>query len=332
MPPAPVPSTFLSSMPAKCSPLSMITRVSPTESSSFSSSGWPFANLLRWIFGRRSDMICLPVQSCFGFRMHGIGNVPVKLSRCNTKFITKSFSRNKSRRVKPREPSNVSWTMPITGLFDCGETMQRGTNMISEHSARVSCDCITCRFISSPSKSALYGEVTERFMRKVEYGRILIRWPMIDILCNDGCRLNMTMSPSCTWRSTLYPGCKWRCTLGMRKSSRKPSVRMMYRAPGSSSGPLLTNSCSFSRLNGVTISGKVSVRAMERGTPTSSMAKLGSGVITVRAEKSTRLPIKLPRIRPSLPLRRWEMLLRGRPVRDVAGACPGMLFSTKVAT
>jgi len=25
-----------------------------------------------------------------------------------------------------------------------------------------------CRFISSPSKSALYGVVTERFMRKVE--------------------------------------------------------------------------------------------------------------------------------------------------------------------
>ena len=70
--------------------------------------------------------------------------------------------------MKPREPRRVSCTMPMTGLFDCGETMHRGTLMISCASARVSIVCITCRFISSPSKSALYGEVTERFMRKVE--------------------------------------------------------------------------------------------------------------------------------------------------------------------
>ena len=40
-------------------------------------------------------------------------------------------------------------------------------------------------------------------MRKVEYGMMRMRCDMIDILCSDGCRLNMTMSPSCTWRSTL---------------------------------------------------------------------------------------------------------------------------------
>lgn len=37
-------------------------------------------------------------------------------------------------------------------------------------------------FISSPSKSALYGDVTDKFKRKVEYGMILILCPMIDIL------------------------------------------------------------------------------------------------------------------------------------------------------
>ena len=31
-----------------------------------------------------------------------------------------------------------------------------------------------------------------------------------------------------------------------------------------------------------------------------SIRRFGSGVMTVRAEKSTRLPIKFPRIRPSL--------------------------------
>jgi len=40
---------------------------------------------------------------------------------------------------------------------------------------------------------------------------------------------------------------------------------------------------------------------MVQGTPSSSMPMLGSPVITVRAEKSTRLPMRLPRMRPDLP-------------------------------
>mmetsp|Transcript_1228 Transcript_1228/g.3820 ORF Transcript_1228/g.3820 Transcript_1228/m.3820 type:complete len:241 (+) Transcript_1228:211-933(+) len=42
------------------------------------------------------------------------------------------------------------------------------------------------------------------------------------------------------------------------------------------------------------------------GTATWSMAKFGSGLMTVREEKSTRLPDRLPRNRPPLPLRRWQ--------------------------
>mmetsp|Transcript_48347 Transcript_48347/g.161225 ORF Transcript_48347/g.161225 Transcript_48347/m.161225 type:complete len:346 (+) Transcript_48347:3334-4371(+) len=117
----------------------------------------------------------------------------------------------------------------------------------------------------------------------------------------------------------------------MRKSSRVPSERMMYRAPGSSSGPLSTSSCSRSMLKGVTTSGNVRLRAMVRGTPTSSMARFGSPVMTVRAEKSTRFPIRLPRTRPSLPLSRCEMDLSGRPERVVAGCTPGSVFVTRVA-
>mmetsp|Transcript_14849 Transcript_14849/g.44421 ORF Transcript_14849/g.44421 Transcript_14849/m.44421 type:complete len:351 (-) Transcript_14849:1317-2369(-) len=203
-PPEEVPSVFLSSMPASSSPLSMMTRVSPGESSSTSSSGWPFANLKSETFcGRKRLMICLPVHSGSGLSTAGTGSCPEKESRCITRFITRSFLRKQSRLVKPREPSSVSCTMPITGLFDCGETMQRGTIMISAASARVSIDWSTCKFISSPSKSALYGDVHERFIRNVEYGKILTRCAMIDILCNDGCRLNITMSPSWMWRSTL---------------------------------------------------------------------------------------------------------------------------------
>mmetsp|Transcript_35662 Transcript_35662/g.80984 ORF Transcript_35662/g.80984 Transcript_35662/m.80984 type:complete len:202 (-) Transcript_35662:1364-1969(-) len=196
-PPDDVPSVFLSSMPASSSPDSIMTRVSPGEISSLSSSGWPFANLKsETFFGRYIDMTCFPVQSGSGFRIAGIGKWPSNVSRCITRFIIRSFLMKQSRLVKPREPRRVSWTIPITGLFDCGDTMQRGTIMISAASARVSIVCITCRFISSPSKSALYGEVQDRFIRKVEYGMIRTRCAMMDILCSDGWRLNMTMSPS----------------------------------------------------------------------------------------------------------------------------------------
>ena len=67
-------------------------------------------------------------------------------------------------------------------------------------------------------------------------------------------------------------------------------------------------------LNGVTVSQIVIVRAILRGTPTSSKLKFGSGVITVRAEKSTRFPIKFPRRRPSFPFKRALIDFRGRPL------------------
>ena len=60
-------------------------------------------------------------------------------------------------------------------------------------------------FISSPSKSALYGDVTERFNWNVLVFTILTRCAIILILCSVGCRLNKTMSPSFIERSTMYP-------------------------------------------------------------------------------------------------------------------------------
>ena len=53
---------------------------------------------------------------------------------------------------------------------------------------------------------------------------------------------------------------------------------------------------------------------MVRGTPTWSILKLESGVITVRAEKSTLFPIKFPRMRPSLPFSRCLTDFSGRPL------------------
>mmetsp|Transcript_27825 Transcript_27825/g.91056 ORF Transcript_27825/g.91056 Transcript_27825/m.91056 type:complete len:322 (-) Transcript_27825:482-1447(-) len=191
-------------------------------------------------------------------------------------------------------------------------------------------------FISSPSKSALYGDVTERLSRKVEYGMMRTRWPMMDILCSEGWRLNTTSSPSIIWRSTLYPYSSVLSeSFKKRKSMRCPSVRMMYLAPvcpSGGSGPLVTSFWRRSLLYGVTVSGKVMLSAMERGTPSSSRARLGSGVMTERAEKSTRLPMRLPRIRPDLPLRRSEMLFTGRPLLRLARGMPAMLLSKNVVT
>ena len=77
----------------------------------------------------------------------------------------------------------------------------------------------------------------------------------------------------------------------------------------------VSNLSHLSMLKGVTISGKVRFCAIERGTPTWSILKLGSGVITARAEKSTRLPIRLPWIWPSLV---FNLCLSGLPLRWTA--------------
>mmetsp|Transcript_29454 Transcript_29454/g.99219 ORF Transcript_29454/g.99219 Transcript_29454/m.99219 type:complete len:219 (-) Transcript_29454:657-1313(-) len=50
------------------------------------------------------------------------------------------------------------------------------------------------------------------------------------------------------------------------------------------------------------------------------MRRLGSGEMTVRAEKSTRLPDKLPRKRPDLPFNRWQRPLIGLSCA-AAGPC-----------
>ena len=74
----------------------------------------------------------------------------------------------------------------------------------------------------------------------------------------------------------------------------------------------------LSILNGVTISGKVRFWAMVRGTPTWSISRLGSGVMTARAEKSTLFPMRFPLTRPSLLFRRCLMDFKGRPLRWTA--------------
>ncbi len=53
--------------------------------------------------------------------------------------------------------------------------------------------------------------------------------------------------------------------------------------------------------------------ATSNGIPTSLMSRLGSGLITVRLEKSTLLPDSEPLNRPSLPFSLWLSVLSGLP-------------------
>ena len=118
---------------------------------------------------------CLPVHSGCGLRMAGFGTLPSQSSSHMMMFMKTSLVMNVSRLVIKRQPKSVSCTMAMTGLFACGDTIIFGTIINSLTSALVSYDCGRCMFISSPSKSALYGGVTDRFNRKVEYGMIRTR-------------------------------------------------------------------------------------------------------------------------------------------------------------
>ena len=55
--------------------------------------------------------------------------------------------------------------------------------------------------------------------------------------------------------------------------------------------------------------------------------RFGSPVITVRALKSTRFPIRFPRTRPSLAFRRSEIDFSGRPDFCIALGTPGNVLS-----
>ena len=80
--------------------------------------------------------------------------------------------------------------------------------------------------------------------------------------------------------------------------------------------------CYYRAEDALTFSGTESLMATSLGTPTSLMSRLGSGEMTVRAEKSTRLPERLLLNRPSLPFRRCESVFSALPLRCLAGGMP----------
>ena len=99
-------------------------------------------------------------------------------------------------------------------------------------------------------------------------------------------------------------------------------------APGYSSCPFKTSFSKKALLILLTRTGFVIFFAIFIGIPSSRIEMLGSAVITERALKSTRLAIRLPLIRPLLPLRRSLIDFKGLPERCATDATPGILLST----
>ena len=121
----------------------------------------------------------------------------------NRMFIAWNLSKRGLLCVRKYAPVMWSWMAPMMGPPYLGDRMFSCTCMRILASARASSDCRTCRFISSPSKSALYGGQSVRLNLKVRPSMILTRCAIMDILCSEGCLLNRTTSPSTSCLSTV---------------------------------------------------------------------------------------------------------------------------------
>jgi hypothetical protein len=160
------------------------------------------------LVGRSSTVkICLPVHISTGLMMAGGGS-----STASAASPRYAASRANCERVR-KTPCRVSTYAPVRKSCVAATTISplRGvtrfssTPSSSSDSARASSVCGRCRFISSPSKSALYGAHTHSLKRNVRPDMTRARCAMIDSLCSDGCRLKSTTSPSVRWRSTTSP-------------------------------------------------------------------------------------------------------------------------------
>mmetsp|Transcript_41397 Transcript_41397/g.119133 ORF Transcript_41397/g.119133 Transcript_41397/m.119133 type:complete len:236 (-) Transcript_41397:1413-2120(-) len=188
------PIVFLHTMPLRSSPFKISTLQSLAAKSGSSFLFFEAiaeSRRMSKFSGSNFEKICFPVHNSFGLRIEGIGNWPSHTGSHMRMFIAKSFSMYVSRFVYLAVASKLSCTTPITGLLPCGDTSILGFNIMCLISDRDSIDCPKCKFISSPSKSALYGDVTARLNRRVEKGMTLTRCPIMDILWSEGCRLKM---------------------------------------------------------------------------------------------------------------------------------------------
>ena len=122
--------------------------------------------------------------------------------------------------------------------------------------------------------------------------------------------------------------------LSLKQGRKKSTARASFAARGIQMGVGSTKDAFVSSeiLYLLTVIGRVRFIQIFIGTPSCPMPIFGSGVITLRAEKSTRFPIRLPRTRPSLDFKRSVNALIGRPERCCENGTPEILLFTSVAT
>mmetsp|Transcript_9760 Transcript_9760/g.36204 ORF Transcript_9760/g.36204 Transcript_9760/m.36204 type:complete len:246 (+) Transcript_9760:3709-4446(+) len=212
-------------------------------------------------FGRiKIEKICFPVQSSTGFTIAGVGRStesnasPIMDTHCPTiaRSMNTSFPVIKYELVMK---SCVAATR-ISPFFGVHKLLC--TAMSSTASARASSVCGQWMFISSPSKSALYGVHTHSLKRSVRHGMTRARCAMMDILCSDGWRLNSRTSPSFRCLSTTSPYASSDATRRRSPYFRycvPPDLNRTKFAPGCWFMPFRTHSLIFSMLCRDTTSG-----------------------------------------------------------------------------
>mmetsp|Transcript_35706 Transcript_35706/g.105539 ORF Transcript_35706/g.105539 Transcript_35706/m.105539 type:complete len:249 (-) Transcript_35706:903-1649(-) len=204
------PSTPLPSRPHSSSELRKSTKpsfahmCSPRLLYTFSGISRLTNTRVRALGRTRQPMSCLPVHSSTGLRMAGGGR-----STCSSASDMPAMSSENSARLRKRSlllirkahvrKSCVVWmtSSPFLGVHRLLTLPIRWSA-----SARASSVCGRCRFISSPSKSALKGPQQHSLKRSVRYVRTRARNAWMDRRCRDGWRLKSTTSPSSRWRST----------------------------------------------------------------------------------------------------------------------------------
>mmetsp|Transcript_19776 Transcript_19776/g.62921 ORF Transcript_19776/g.62921 Transcript_19776/m.62921 type:complete len:220 (-) Transcript_19776:1382-2041(-) len=211
--------------------------------------------------GRTSTLnTCLPVQSSMGLRTVGDGRSMASMPSpiMEQSIANCARSTNTSLDVMRKAEVRKSWLAAISTSPFLGVARLACTPMRWMASALASSVCGRCRFISSPSKSALYGLHTHSLKRNVLQGITRARCAMMDILCREGWRLKSTTSPSSRCRSTTSPMLS---SAAMRRLSPylryhlPPSGKTTKLAPGCAPIPLMTQPLSFSMLYWDTRSG-----------------------------------------------------------------------------
>mmetsp|Transcript_9614 Transcript_9614/g.20488 ORF Transcript_9614/g.20488 Transcript_9614/m.20488 type:complete len:225 (-) Transcript_9614:1184-1858(-) len=220
-----------------------------------------FTKILVLALGRTRQLnSCLPVHSSMGLRMAGVGmsTTSPASDMYDTSRLNSERVRNLSLTVIRYAHVKKSWVAAIMISPFLGVHRLLTLPMSCSASARASSVWGRCRFISSPSKSALKGEQAHSLKRSVRQGRTLALKAMMEMRCREGWRLKSTTSPSSRCRSTMKPTLSSAAILRLSPYLRKvfsPSGRITKLAPGQVLTPLSTRCRSFSMLYCVTRSG-----------------------------------------------------------------------------